>query len=286
MTRGVEATTGGGDLADHFIACCGLGRHLTLPDEKRYVISDDFRTGRLNEPVSTTFASIYANDALVAQAAVFPLCRTANGLPMSKAAKFEELFDLIERTALSGEVRYTAKTLLDSGFSQARLKAAEADLASKLTPARKRYRVFLEAVRQLMERKVSVGVFQDEFLEFTRVVAGRLDFGIYSFCLDRIFLNRLIDLEVKQFLVEEIAKYPSLICKELLSNLMAAPGQDRELVRFATQVAIRNLSRKSLTDIYLLTSLKVSHHTSEESDRQLMRSIDAQVRNHSGVILS
>lgn len=285
MTLEHDPAAGTPDLADHFIECCGLDRHLTLPDENRYVISDDYSTGRLSEPVSTSFASIYAKDALVAQAAVIPLGRAANGLPLSKIARFEELFELIERTALSGEVRYSAKTLLDGGFSRTKTRAVEADLLAKLSPARRRYRVFLEVVRQFMEKKVSPGAFQDEFLEFTRAVAGRLDFGIYSFCLDRIFLNQRIDLEIKQFMVEEIVDYPPLIRKELLSNLMAAPGQGSELVRFATQTAIRGLSRRALTDIYLLTSLKVSHHTSEESEPTLMRTIEAKVRDQAGAIL-
>ena len=275
-----EITSGGSDLADHFIECCGLGRHLTLPDENRYVISDDYSTGRLSEPVSTSFASIYAKDVLVAQAAVVPLSRTANSLPTAKMAKYEKLFELIERTAINSEVRSSAETLLNSGFSQTRLIAIEAELKRKLSPARQRYRTFLGVVRQLMKTSISRGAFLDEFTEFTRAVAGKLDFGIYSFCLDRIFLNKQIDLEIKQFIIEEIINYPPLICKELLSNLMAAPGQDPDLVRFTTQTAIRELNQRSLTDIYLLTALKVSHYTSEESERKLMRNIEEKVRQH------
>jgi hypothetical protein len=34
------------DLADHFLACSKLGRYLTLFDESRFVITDDFSQGQ------------------------------------------------------------------------------------------------------------------------------------------------------------------------------------------------------------------------------------------------
>ena len=68
-----------------------------------------------------------------------------------------------------------------------------------MTPARIRYRDFLEVVKLLMDKNVSTESFLDEFRDFTIVVAGRLDFGIYSFCLDRLFGSPRITLKVKKF---------------------------------------------------------------------------------------
>ena len=249
------------DLADHFIECSGAGRHLTMPEDGRYVISDDFWTGRVKNPVAASVASIYASDILVARAAVLPLGIEANRLPTSEKAKFEELFELIEKRALNGQVRDSARALLEDGFRESRIKEIEAQLGGNLTPARKRYRAFLEVVRQLTEKKISRGAFLDEFFEFTRAVAGKLDFGIYSYCLDRIFISPQIGLDIKEFLVQEIVNYPPLVRKELITNLLSTPGQELELVRFTTRLAVHELTDKTLTDIYLLTSLKTAQRS-------------------------
>ncbi len=249
------------DLADHFIECSGTGRHLTMPEDGRYVISDDFWTGRVKNQVAASVASIYASDILVARAAVIPLGIEANRLPNSEKAKYEELFELIEKRALSGQVRDSARALLEDGFRESRIREIEAQLGGNLTPARKRYRAFLEVVRQLTEKKISRGAFLDEFFEFTKAVAGKLDFGIYSYCLDRIFISRQIGLDIKEFLVQEIINYPPLVRKELITNLLSSPGQDPVLVRFATRMAVRELNDTALTDVYLLTSLKTAQRS-------------------------
>ncbi|MEE8393697.1 MAG: hypothetical protein V3R66_05075, partial [Rhodospirillales bacterium] len=116
------APSGRPDLADHFNECCGQDRHLTMPDDGRYVISDDFWTGRLKDAAAASFASIYASDILVAQAAVIPLGIFANKLMSFEKRKYEELFDLIERQALSSEVRHSARTMLESGFRESRIR--------------------------------------------------------------------------------------------------------------------------------------------------------------------
>ncbi len=268
-TATITATVDGTiDLADHFHDCCEHGRHLTMPGDGRYVISDDFWTGRLADAAAASFASIYASDVLVARAAVIPLGFAANKIAPSKKVKYEELFDLIERQALSSEVRTSARALLESGFRESRIHEIEDDLGGSLSPARKRYRAFLDVVRQLTEKKISRGAFLDEFFDFTRTVAGKLDFGIYSYCLDRIFINPCIGLDIKEFLVQEISKYPPLVRKELVSNLLSLPGQDSGLVRYTTRHMIRSLSQKALTDLYMMISFKTSQWARKQAALQ------------------
>ncbi len=259
------ASKGKVDLADHFHDCCEHGRHLTMPNDGRYVISDDFWAGRLADAAAASFASIYASDVLVARAAVIPLGFAANKIAPSKKARYEELFDLIEKQALSPEVRSSARALLESGFRESRIREIEDDLGGSLSPARKRYRAFLEVVRQLTEKKISRGAFLDEFFDFTRTVAGKLDFGIYSYCLDRIFINPAIGLDIKEFLVQEISKYPPLVRKELISNLLSVPGQDPSLVRYTTRHMIQSLSQKALTDLYMMISFKTSQWAKKQA---------------------
>ncbi|OHC74393.1 MAG: hypothetical protein A3G18_09065 [Rhodospirillales bacterium RIFCSPLOWO2_12_FULL_58_28] len=258
MFQEIAAAARSPDLADHFVECHMLGRHLTMLDDDRYVISDDFWAGRLVDPVVASVASICARDILVARAAIIPLSQAAGKLTAKNRRKYEELFDLIEKRAFSKEVRTSAHAMLEDGFREARIRELEADLGGRLTPARKRYRMFLDVVRRLTEGEITRGAFLDEFMEFTRAVAGKLDFGIYSLCLDRIFINQMIPLDIKQSLVVEVLKYPPLIRKELITNLMSTSGRDPELVRFTTRSAVTELDDTALTDIYLLAKHKVT----------------------------
>ena len=50
--------------------------------------------------------------------------------------------------------------------------------------------------------------------------AGKLDFGIYSFCLDRMFGSPRITMKVKKLLILDILQYPTTIRRELLINEM------------------------------------------------------------------
>ena len=61
-----------GDLADHFFGCVKLGRYLTVADNSRFVITDDFRSSPVI-PEASAMAAIYSRDHLVAQAALLPL---------------------------------------------------------------------------------------------------------------------------------------------------------------------------------------------------------------------
>ena len=246
------------DLADHFLQCSRLGQHLTLNDEERYVITDDFRTGRIEEPIATAMASVFSKDILVARAALVPLAVLANLEGTRRRDRYEELFTLIEAQALAPEVKDAAHAVRAADFQETRISALEAELGAVISPARKRYRSFLDMVRKLIDNRVTPATFRDEFLDFTFSVAGRLDFGIYSFCMDRIFINPVIPLMAKRFLVEEMLKFPPLIRRELLSNLLVHPQGNSEVRSFVRQLIVAGLDRKAAAEVRLLEKFKRS----------------------------
>ena len=146
------------DLADHFLACTRLGRYLTVFDGSRFVITDDFRDAPVL-PEAAAMASIYSKDLLVAQAALLPLGGAVHKMSVTKREKYERLFKLIEENALSEMVRHSARDVLSAGFRNTEIRALEAELGDKLSPARIRYREFLEIVKQLMACKITPGPF-------------------------------------------------------------------------------------------------------------------------------
>ncbi len=249
------------DLADHFVECNKLGGHLTVMDDSRFIITDDFTQRRLDEPSATAVASICSKDPLVALAALVPLSQTAVYGDTRTQDKYEELFSLIEETALNPKVKDSAAGMLEAGFKEARIRELERELGAYLTPARKRYRAFLGIVRQLTENKVTPELFKDEFLDFTYSVAGRLDFGIYSFCLDRIFLHPQVHLRAKRLIAEEITGFPPLIRKELLVNILVGTGQLPEFTDFVRRLIAARLDAKTATEIRLLQTLKLSRQS-------------------------
>src|SRR5690606_12588624 len=111
-------------------------------------------------------------------------------------------------------------------------------------------------VRQLLENRVSAASFLDEFREFTRNVAGRLDFGIYSFCLDRIFGNPRITMKVKKLLAVELLTFPPLIRRELVTNVLAYPGQSQELSSVVRGRVMAEMEPAAVVEIELLETFK------------------------------
>jgi hypothetical protein len=246
------------DLAEHFLECGKIGRYLTLVDESRFIVTDDFATNIKLPSVATATASVFSRDTLVARAALVPLGLRATRLGNTTRERYEELFTLIEKTAFSAEVRSNAEDVLRSGFDQARIRDLERELGGMTSPARQRYRAFLGTVRELMARKISVEGFREEFLEFTREVAGKLDFGIFSFCLDRIFMNQQIPMNAKGALVAEVMLFPPLIRRELLTNILNGPGQEPEFIQFVRSLIEQELGNEAVVEIYLLVTLKSS----------------------------
>jgi hypothetical protein len=257
-----------GDLAEHFLMCSKLGRYLTVSDGSRFVITDDFRDAPV-QPEAAAMASIFSKDLLVAQAALLPLGGAVHKMSALKREKYERLFQLIEDQALSDVVRNSAAGVLRAGFRNAEIRALEAELGDKLSPARTRYREFLEVVKQLMERNITAGPFLDEFRDFTQTVAGKLDFGIYSFCLDRMFASPRIMTKVKKLLILDILHYPTIIRRELLTNVLALRGQSRELSEFVKYMVATELGKGAAIEIELLEAFKLKRLSMDDIETSL-----------------
>jgi hypothetical protein len=261
-------------LADHFLACCRLGRYLTVAAGGRFVITDDFRMTSAAPPAdAAAMASIYSRDFLVAESALLPLGRTAGALSGRERAKYERLFDLIESHALAPAVKSSAHAMLERDFSLIDVRAIEGELELRLFPARNRYREFLAVVARLIQGEVAARDFVQEFVDFTRTVAGRLDFGIYSFCIDRIFVNARIPQGVKRVLATEIIKYPPLVRRELITNILVLPGLTPEMVAFVRKLLADRLDRAQLIEIELLEAVKFSRLSMGEIEQRLRREV-------------
>jgi hypothetical protein len=257
------------DLADHFVACSSLGRYLTVFDESRFVITDDFMEDGAVDRTAAAVASIFSNDPLVAEAALLPLSKAAQKKASGKREHYEELFSLIEKQALNSSVKESAQSLLDSGFREVRIREIEGSLDDKLSPARSRYRAFLKIIRYLIEHKITPQLFRDEFLDFTYAVAGRLDFGIYSFCLDRIFDKDEIPMRAKGFLISELLGFPFTIRRELLTNILTLQGGNKRLTDFVRDATIQKLGEVAATEIELLVALKTSQMSMDDINNMI-----------------
>ncbi|MBL4615687.1 MAG: hypothetical protein JKY27_12545 [Magnetovibrio sp.] len=269
-------------LADHFVACSRIGRYLTFQANGRFIITDDFSTGKLSIPKDAhAVAAICSKDDLVARAALVPLARRAASMDDVRRESFEELFELIETQSLSPKVRAGAAAVLQSGFREARIRELEALLGDDLNPARARYRKFLEVVRQMIEGRVSSGTFIDDFVDFTHSVAGRLDFGIYSYCLDRIFSTQLIPLQVKKLVTIEVLKFPSLVRRELISSALSNKGVDRQAQDFIRHAVSLHLDKNQALEIELLQAVKEQRISVQEIEKSLSHATTA--ASYSGV---
>lgn len=255
------------DLATHFMECGALNTNLTLAPGARMVITDDFLGGQVSDLAAISMAAIVARDGMVAKAAILPLGLAASKLKASERAKYERLFALIEDTAFDSGVRESAEALIHAKFRDNQIKELAAELGGTVGPARQRYKAFLDVVKLLAERKISESLFLDEFMDFTRTVAGKLDFGIYAMCVDRLFVSERIPVMVKASLLREICTYPPLIRKELVTNLLASSKADAELIRYARQEVANVLTREQLTEIFLFTTLKLAWAAQKDRPR-------------------
>ena len=253
----------GGNLADHFLTCAKLGRYLTVASGSRFIITDDLREKNFM-PDAAAMAAIYSRDGLVAEAALLPLSQTIPIMDVAQRDKYERLFHLIGEQTLAGDVRNATQSLIASCFRAAEIRDLEAELGNKLNPARLRYRDFLVVVRKLMVREISERSFMDEFKGFTQEVAGRLDFGIYSFCIDSIYSSQKIPVTVKKLLALEFLNFPPLIRRELISNILAEPGQTGNMADFVSAMIDRYLALETVIEIKLLKDLKLHRFSMEE----------------------
>jgi len=250
------------DLADHFLACAKLGRYLTVASDTRFFITDDFQDKNIIHE-ATAIAAIYSKDNLVAEAALMPLSGRVTKLKGHNREKYERLFHLIEQQALSDDVRQTAKSLIEARFRDSEIRDIESQLGGKISPARARYRLFLGMIKQLIDKKLTAKPFIEEFREFTQDVAGKLDFGIYSFCLDSLFKSLQIPSAVKELLVMEILGFSSLIRRELISNVLSYSGLASDLLQFVNSILERQLDPEVVVEIGLLKDLKLRRFSME-----------------------
>ena len=250
------------DLADHFLACAKLGRYLTIATGARFIITDDLRGDTVHHEAAAV-AAIFSRDSLVAEAALLPLCQSIPLMDHGTRDKYERLFHLIVEQSFSQGVRGGAQSLIESRFRAGEIKDLEAQLGGKLSPARLRYRDFLTVVKKLMDRNISERAFIDEFKEFTFDIAGKLDFGIYSFCLDSLFRSLDVPVSVKKLLSLELLEYPPLIRRELMSNILSYPEQTRDLVIFVSRLIERKLEPEKVVEIELLRDLKLQRFSME-----------------------
>jgi len=259
-------------MADHFVTCSRLGRYLTFEGNGRFLITDDFASTKLHIPKDAqAMATICSKDELVARAALLPLAHRAASMDDVRREAFEELFELIEKQTLSPHVREGAAAVLQSGFREHRIRDLEAVLSDDLNPARKRYRKFLDVVREMIEGRVSSGTFIDDFVDFTKSVAGRLDFGIYSYCLDRIFATPLIPLQVKKLVAIEVLRFPPLVRRELISNALANAGVNRETKDFIRHAVSLHLDKSQAVEIELLEAVKEHRISAKDIEKSLNR---------------
>ena len=252
-----------GNLADHFLNCAKLGRYLTVESGSRFIITDDFRGDSVLSEAAA-MAAIYSKDQLVAEAALLPLSQSIPIMSIESRDKYERLFHLIEEQTLDASIKDVAGSLIRSRFRAAEIRALEAELGNKISPARIRYRDFLLVVKQLMDKEIIEKSFLDEFRQFTQDVAGKLDFGIYSFCLDSICSSQRISDTIKKLLALELLNYPTLIRRELISNIVALPGQSQEIVSFISNMLDQYLNVETVVEIKLLKDLKLNRFSMQQ----------------------
>jgi len=246
------------DLAAHFMQCGNLGANLTLAPGERMVITDDILRGSITDRAAFGMAAVVARDAMVGQVALLPLGRFASRMSARRREKFERLFTLIEESAFSPDVRTAAQSMLKARSLETEVKALGHELGGIINPARLRYRQFLDVVKALINRKISRQMFFDEFADFTKTVAGKLDFGIYALCLDRLFASKHIPIEIKGDLFAQVLTFPTLIRKELITNLLSSSSAPSRLVQHAQRELAIVMSHDQLTEIMLFTTLKLS----------------------------
>jgi hypothetical protein len=245
------------DLALHFIECVALDSSLTLAPGQRLVITDDLLNGAISDLSAIATAAVVSRDGQIARAALIPLSVAAQRSDAQTREKFEQLFELIEDTAFDPSVRDIADTLIITRFRESQIQELVHELGGSVGPARQRYRAFLDVVQLLAAKQITEAAFVDEFVDFTQAVAGKLDFGIYAICLDRLFCSDNIPLGVKTVLLNEVLRYPPLVRKELVTNLLSSAQAPDELVEFARAQLARIMTHDQLREIFLFTTLKL-----------------------------
>ena len=77
-------------------------------------------------------------------------------------------------------------------------------------------------------------------------------------------------MKVKKLLVLEIIKYPAIIRRELLTNVLAYPGQSRELLEFVRYMIASELGKNATIEIELLEAFKLRRLSLEDIEGSLI----------------
>ena len=70
-------------------------------------------------------------------------------------------------------------------------------------------------------------------------------------------------------------KYPPLVRRELVTNILTLPGQGPELVAFLRRLVAAQLDRAQLIEIELLEALKSSRLSMREIEDRLKHAVSA-----------
>ena len=249
---------GTSDRAAHFLECGALNVGLTLSPGERLVITDDLLKGAVVDFAATSMAAIVTRDHQIGRAAVISLSLAANRADRKTRKRYERLFALIEKEAFDDGVRASIDSLIAAQFRKAQINELVDKLGGATAPARHRYRQFLEIVRLLEGKRISQAAFIDEFVDFTHAVAGKLDFGIFAICVERLFISGNIPLEIKTVLFNQVLKYPPLVRKELVSALLSSNDAPAALVAFAHKAMAGVMTGDERKEVILVTLLKQS----------------------------
>lgn len=244
------------DLAAHFIECAALNVGLTLAPGARLVITDDLLGA--TDVAATSMAAIVSRDSQIARAAVISLGFAASRAQRSKRDRYERLFELIEHEAFDDGVRVSIESLVAASFRKAKIDELVQELGGAIASARQRYQEFLGIVRLLIAKQITQPAFLDEFVEFTVAVAGKLDFGIFAMCVQRMFISDNIPLLIKVALFRQVLKYPPLVRKELVSALLSSAEVPSAMVEFAHTAMAAAMTRDERREVVLVTMLKQS----------------------------
>jgi hypothetical protein len=246
------------DLATHFVECASLNVGLSLSRGGRLVITDDLLNGTIDDAAAASMAAIVSQDKHIAHAAVISIGYATAHAKSAKRDKFEKLLELIEDQAFDHTIRDSIDMMFATRFRAAKIRELVRELGGTITPARKRYQAFLEVIKNLEAKKLTQNDFIAEFIAFTQAVAGKLDFGIFAICLERLFINKNISIDIKILLLNQIIDYPPLVRKELISSLLQSGGAPHAVLKQAHHMIAHHLPSQDYREILLVTLLKQS----------------------------
>ena len=80
-------------------------------------------------------------------------------------------------------------------------------------------------------------------------------------------------MKVKKLLAVELVKFPPLIRRELVTNLLAYPGQAAELVSFVRGLVMAELEPSVVVEIELLETFKRNRLTMQDIEAGLRQRV-------------